>query len=121
MASDNSNPTDNGRTYELHRGVARCQIATTRLDSVSGQNLTLSHQEYQARQVSLSAKPSLWTFITTADCSTGLSRVAPQQFADLRLQVSEFTPRPVIRNVRLSNAGRSRPDGLVVTDSARQL
>lgn len=68
-ASDNSDPRCNGRVYVLRRGQASCELRSTVRDSESGRNLQRAYQEYLERKVELSARPSMISFISTADCN----------------------------------------------------
>jgi radical SAM protein with 4Fe4S-binding SPASM domain len=68
-ASDNSDPRHNGRTYVVRRGNVVQELSSTVADSASGQNIRLAYQEYTDHKVEVTAKPSLLTFISTADCN----------------------------------------------------
>jgi hypothetical protein len=53
--------------------------------------------------------------------TVGLKPVGHRRFAEVTLAVPELTMPSRVRNLRLSNQGRSTADGLIVIDPARQL
>lgn len=68
-SSDNSDPLLNGRRYELVRGAARHVICSLDTRSASGANLVAAHAEYRAGAETLQARPTMLSFISTADCN----------------------------------------------------
>ena len=95
-ASDNSSPTENGRTYELRRGAARWEIRTTRLDSLSGENLLTAHDEYQSHAVQLTAKPTILTFISTSDCNIDCGMCSQNKVRKHKVQHRPQTQQDVL-------------------------
>ena len=67
--SDNSDPAHNGRRYELRCGETVKLLGSLEKDSLSGTNLLNAYDEYQAGIVEMSAKPSMISLISTADCN----------------------------------------------------
>lgn len=68
-ASDNSNPVENGRCYELVSGDKIVRLINLVGDATSSQNSRLAHEEFVAGAECLDAKPSMMSFISTADCN----------------------------------------------------
>ena len=67
--SDNSDPVTNGRVYELRAGACQVTLQNLITDSLSGHNLIKAHDEYQAGTVVMTAKPTMISLISTADCN----------------------------------------------------
>jgi radical SAM protein with 4Fe4S-binding SPASM domain len=68
--TDGSDPTTNGRSYELVCGEARRVLASgLRTDSQSGENMLTAHEEYLEGKAEMEAKPTLLSFIATSDCN----------------------------------------------------
>jgi len=67
--SDNSDPAYNGRFYELKCGDLTARLDCVVAESESGRNLLTAYREFQAGQAVLEAKPSMLSFISTADCN----------------------------------------------------
>lgn len=67
--SDNSDPSDNGRSYELQVPGGRIKLQGLVVDSVSGQNIQKAREEYRKGVEVMSAKPTMISLISTADCN----------------------------------------------------
>jgi sulfatase maturation enzyme AslB (radical SAM superfamily) len=85
-ASDNSSPNENGRRYELRRGSERWVIKTTVFESTSGQNLKQAHEEYRSHAVTLTAKPSILTFVSTSDCNIDCGMCSQNKVRKFKVQ-----------------------------------
>lgn len=94
--SDNSSPNENGRRYELRRGHAVWAIKTTRLDTASGENLRIAHQEYLARAVTMTAKPTVLSFISTSDCNIDCGMCSQNKVRKKRVQHRPETQQDVL-------------------------
>jgi radical SAM protein with 4Fe4S-binding SPASM domain len=68
-APDNSDPCSNGRRYELRCGDHFASLDNLHRRSKSGQNLVRAYEEYLNGAAVLSAKPSMISLISTADCN----------------------------------------------------
>jgi radical SAM protein with 4Fe4S-binding SPASM domain len=66
---DNSDPCSNGRHYQLRCGDLTAPLGNLHRDSKSGQNLVQAYEEYLNGVEVLSAKPSMISLISTADCN----------------------------------------------------
>jgi radical SAM protein with 4Fe4S-binding SPASM domain len=67
--SDNSDPSDNGRSYELSLPAGRVKLQGLVTDSASGQNILKAREEYVAGTGVMTAKPTMISLISTADCN----------------------------------------------------
>ncbi len=67
--SDNSDPSDNGRSYELSLPVGRIKLQGLVADSASGRNILKAREEYVAGVEVMTAKPTMISLISTADCN----------------------------------------------------
>jgi radical SAM protein with 4Fe4S-binding SPASM domain len=67
--SDNSDPSENGRRYELKLGERRVALAGLVVDSVSGRNILKAREEYVGGVEVMTAKPTMISLISTADCN----------------------------------------------------
>jgi radical SAM protein with 4Fe4S-binding SPASM domain len=67
--SDNSDPSDNGRSYELSLPAGRVKLQGLVTDSASGQNVLKAREEYVAGTGVMTAKPTMISLISTADCN----------------------------------------------------
>jgi radical SAM protein with 4Fe4S-binding SPASM domain len=68
-ASDNTNPSTNGRIYELALGDDRVAIHTLKEDTAAWRNTHMAYEEYQAGATELQATPNTSSFIETSDCN----------------------------------------------------
>ncbi|UVO39205.1 radical SAM protein [Bradyrhizobium arachidis] len=68
-SSDNADPIESGRRYQLAYDQTRVAIGGLVADSVSAQNLKTAHQEYEAGKTEIVAEPSMISLISTADCN----------------------------------------------------
>ena len=67
--SDNSDPSDNRRSYELSVSHGRIKLQGLVVDSVSGKNILKAWEEYREGVEVMSAKPTMISLISTADCN----------------------------------------------------
>lgn len=67
--SDNSDPALNGRFYELKCGDLLCRLDCVVADSESGRNLMQAYTEMHEGVVKMTAKPTMISLISTADCN----------------------------------------------------
>ena len=67
--SDNSDPSDNGRSYELSLPIGHIKLQGLVVDSVSGRNIFKAREEYVAGADVMTAKPTMISLISTADCN----------------------------------------------------
>lgn len=67
--SDNSDPSDNERSYELQVPGGRIKLQGLVVDSSSGQNILKAREEYREGVEVMSAKPTMISLISTADCN----------------------------------------------------
>lgn len=68
-ATDNSNPLENGRGYELISGDRVVRLINLAGDATSSENSRLAHAEFVAGAERQQAKPSMISYISTADCN----------------------------------------------------
>lgn len=66
---DGSDPRTNGRAYALVCGDLRVELPGLRTGCASGENLVQAHEEYERGETTMTAKPSMLSFISTADCN----------------------------------------------------
>ncbi len=98
-ASDNSDPRHNGRAYTLRRGAVAHELRTVIEDSESGRNIKLAYQEYMERKVELTAKPSMITFISTADCNIDCGFCSQNKVRKLNVRHRPHTEPDVLAHV----------------------
>ena len=67
--ADNTDPSDNGRSYELSLPVGRIKMQGLVVDSVSGKNILKAREEYAKGVEVMSAKPTMISLVSTADCN----------------------------------------------------
>ena len=68
-ASDNSNPMESGRRYELVAGDRVMRLFNPAAGAKSSENIKLAHEEFAAGTEQVQAKPSMISYISTADCN----------------------------------------------------
>jgi radical SAM protein with 4Fe4S-binding SPASM domain len=68
-STDGSDPRSNGRSYELRCGDATYELPRLHVDTESGKNLIQANEDFEAGTEVMQAKPSLLSFISTADCN----------------------------------------------------
>ncbi|GJM21729.1 MAG: hypothetical protein DHS20C15_16440 [Planctomycetota bacterium] len=98
-SSDNSDPSTNGRTYELRCGDARFTLKNLRDDSASGHNILEAHHEFVERKEVMQAKPSMISFISTSDCNIDCPSCSQNLVRLLRLQHRPETELDVLAHV----------------------
>lgn len=98
-SSDNSDPSTNGRSYELRCGDARFTLQNLRDDSASGHNILEAHREYEERREVMRAKPSMISFISTSDCNIDCPSCSQNLVRLLRLQHRPETELDVLAHV----------------------
>jgi radical SAM protein with 4Fe4S-binding SPASM domain len=96
---DGSDPRHNGRTYTVRRGNASHDLASTIADSESGRNVKLAYQEYLEGKVELTAKPSMITFISTADCNIDCGFCSQNKVRKLNVRHRPETEPDVLAHV----------------------
>jgi MoaA/NifB/PqqE/SkfB family radical SAM enzyme len=68
-STDNSDARTNGRDYELRCGPHSYRLANFKPETTSGRNMALAHEEYEAGATVMQAKPTMISFVATADCN----------------------------------------------------
>ncbi|MCB9896490.1 MAG: SPASM domain-containing protein [Planctomycetes bacterium] len=68
-SSDGSDPRSSGRRYALRCGELVVELPSMRTDCESGRNLLAAHDEYERGVETMQARPSMVSFISTADCN----------------------------------------------------
>ena len=68
-SSDNSDPLTNGRCYELVSGERKVRLINLVAGATSSENSRLAHAEFVAGAERQQAKPSMISYISTADCN----------------------------------------------------
>ena len=68
-ASDNTDPLETGRRYELVSGDQVVRLINLAGDATSSNNIRLAHEEFVAGEERVQAKPSMLSYISTADCN----------------------------------------------------
>jgi len=68
-ASDNTDPLETGRRYELVCGDQVVRLINLAGDATSSSNIRLAHEEFVAGEEHLQARPSMLSYISTADCN----------------------------------------------------
>jgi radical SAM protein with 4Fe4S-binding SPASM domain len=68
-SSDNSEPSENGRVYELRAGEHRVALKGLVLGCKSSENIQAAKKEYADGVEIMKAKPTMISLISTADCN----------------------------------------------------
>ena len=98
--SDNSDPSDNGRNYELKVPHGRIKLQGLVVDSVSGQNILKAWEEYREGVEVMSAKPSMISLISTADCNIDCPGCSQNMVRLVRVQHRAETVPDILAHVR---------------------
>ena len=98
--SDNSDPSDNGRSYELNLPHGRIKLQGLVIDSVSGQNILKAREEYREGVEVMSAKPTMISLISTADCNIDCPGCSQNMVRLVRVQHRAETVPDVLAHVR---------------------
>lgn len=99
-APDNSDPSDNGRTYELNSPHGRIKLQGLVVDSVSGKNILKAREEYREGVEVMSAKPTMISLISTADCNIDCPGCSQNMVRLVRVQHRAETVPDVLAHVR---------------------
>jgi radical SAM protein with 4Fe4S-binding SPASM domain len=97
--SDNSDPARNGRRYELSNARGRVTLQGLDADSPSGRNILQSHEEYKAGAELMSAKPTMISLISTADCNIDCPGCSQNLVRLVRVQHRKETVPDVLAHV----------------------
>ena len=98
--SDNSDPSDNGRSYELNLPHGRIKLQGLVIDSVSGQNILKAREEYREGVEVMSAKPTMISLISTADCNIDCPGCSQNMVRLVRVQHRAETVPDILAHVR---------------------
>lgn len=98
--SDNSDPSDSGRTYELNLPHGRIKLQGLVIDSVSGQNILKAREEYREGTEVMSAKPTMISLISTADCNIDCPGCSQNMVRLVRVQHRAETVPDILAHVR---------------------
>jgi len=96
---DGSDPVTNGRRYELRWRDHRVSLATLERDSPSGRNLLLAFDEFRAGRSEVSSKPSMISFIGTADCNIDCPACSQNTVRSAKVQHRAETEVDVLAHV----------------------
>jgi len=95
-SSDNSDARTNGRDYELRCGSHLYKLANFKPDATSGINMREAHEEYERGETVLEAKPTMISFIATADCNIDCPACSQNTVRLLKVQHAERTELDVV-------------------------
>ncbi|CUS36092.1 SPASM domain-containing protein [Candidatus Nitrospira nitrificans] len=98
--SDNSDPSDNGRSYELKVPRGRIKLQGLVVDSLSGQNILKAWEEYREGVEVMSAKPTMISLISTADCNIDCPGCSQNMVRLVRVQHRAETVPDILAHVR---------------------
>jgi radical SAM protein with 4Fe4S-binding SPASM domain len=98
--SDNSDPSDNGRRYELKVPHGRIRLQGLVVDSVSGQNILKAWEEYREGVEVLSAKPTMISLVSTADCNIDCPGCSQNMVRLVRVQHRAETVPDILAHIR---------------------
>ena len=97
--SDNSDPSDNGRSYELSLPGARIELKGLVVDSVSGKNILKAREEYVKGVEVMSALPTMISLVSTADCNIDCPGCSQNMVRLVRVQHAPGTVPDVLAHV----------------------
>jgi radical SAM protein with 4Fe4S-binding SPASM domain len=97
---DNSDPSDNGRTYELNSPQGRIKLQGLVVDTVSGTNILKAREEYKEGVEVMSAKPTMISLISTADCNIDCPGCSQNMVRLVRVQHRAETVPDILAHVR---------------------
>lgn len=97
--SDNSDPSSNGRTYELNSSRGRIKLQGLVADSVSGKNILRAREEYAQGATVMTAKPTMISLISTADCNIDCPGCSQNMVRLVRVQHRAETVPDVLAHV----------------------
>ena len=98
-SSDNSDPSDNGRSYELNSPQGRIKLQGLVVDSASGENILNAREEYREGVEVMSAKPTMISLISTADCNIDCPGCSQNMVRLVRVQHRAETVPDVLAHV----------------------
>lgn len=98
--SDNSDPSENGRDYELRVPHGRIKLQGLVIDSVSGKNILKAREEYREGVEVMSAKPTMISLISTADCNIDCPGCSQNMVRLTRVQHRAETVPDILAHVR---------------------
>ncbi len=98
-SSDGSDPVTNGRRYELRCGDLAAPLAGLAREAPSGRNLLTAYDEYRRGATELTARPSMLSFIGTADCNIDCPACSQNTVRLLRVQHRAATEPDVLAHV----------------------
>lgn len=98
--SDNSDPSDNGRCYELNVPQGRIKLQGLVDDSISGQNIRKAWEEYREGREVMSAKPTMISLVSTADCNIDCPGCSQNMVRLTRVQHRAETVPDILAHVR---------------------
>ena len=98
--SDNSDLSDNGRTYELNSPQGRIKLQGLVVDAVSGTNILKAREEYKEGVEVMSAKPTMISLISTADCNIDCPGCSQNMVRLVRVQHRAETVPDILAHVR---------------------
>ena len=97
--SDNGDPTCNGRRYELVAGERIFPVATLAAGTPSGRNLLLARDEHARGAEVMAAKPSMISFIGSADCNIDCPACSQNTVRRVKVQHRPGTESEVLAHV----------------------
>jgi radical SAM protein with 4Fe4S-binding SPASM domain len=98
--SDNSDPSDNGRSYELNVPHGRIKLQGLVDDSISGQNIRKAWEEYREGVEVMSARPTMISLVSTADCNIDCPGCSQNMVRLTRVQHRAETVPDILAHVR---------------------
>jgi radical SAM protein with 4Fe4S-binding SPASM domain len=98
-SSDNSDPSESGRVYELRCGEARMELKGLVQDCASGANLVKAKKEHAAGAEIMTAKPTMISLISTADCNIDCPGCSQNNVRLVRVQHRAETVPDVLAHV----------------------
>jgi radical SAM protein with 4Fe4S-binding SPASM domain len=97
--ADNSDPSTNGRRYELRLGGRRVELKGLVADSVSGRNILKAREEYVAGVEVMTAKPTMISLVSTADCNIDCPGCSQNMVRLVKVQHAPETVPDVLAHV----------------------
>lgn len=98
-SSDNSDPTENGRSYSLNLPFGSVNLGGLVVESMSGHNIVEAAKEYKDGAIVMSAKPTMISLISTSDCNIDCPSCSQNMVRLVRVQHRAETVPDILNNV----------------------
>lgn len=97
--SDNSDPATNERSYELSSSLGSIILPALVTDSLSGKNILKANEEYFNGVEIMSAKPTMISLVSTADCNIDCPGCSQNMVRLVRVQHRAETVPDILEHV----------------------